>query len=86
MIRWIAIAGQAVALLVVHYAFDFRLPLLPAFAVVGCRYVLNLFITLYRRAATGSASTKPPVLRLRPLQLGLPPLPDRRIAPTRSRP
>jgi two-component system sensor histidine kinase RegB len=52
LIRWVAIAGQAVALLVVHFAFDFRLPLLPAFAVVGCSVVLNLFITLCRRAAT----------------------------------
>ncbi len=52
LIRWFAIAGQAVTLLVVHYAFDFRLPLLPAFAVVGCSVLLNLFITLYRRAAT----------------------------------
>src|SRR5258705_13764905 len=52
LIRWVAIAGQAGALLVVHYAFDFHLPLLPAFAVVGCSVVLNLFITLYRRAPT----------------------------------
>ncbi len=52
LIRWVAIAGQAVALLVVHYAFDFHLPLLPALAVVGCSVVLNLFITLYRRGAT----------------------------------
>jgi two-component system sensor histidine kinase RegB len=34
LIRWVAIAGQAVALLVVHYAFDFHLPLVPALAVV----------------------------------------------------
>jgi two-component system sensor histidine kinase RegB len=52
LIRWVAIAGQAVALLVVHFAFDFHLPLLPALAVVGCSVVLNLFITLYRRGAT----------------------------------
>jgi two-component system sensor histidine kinase RegB len=52
LIRWVAIAGQAVALLVVHYAFDFRVPLLAAFAVVGCSVVLNLCVTLYRRAAT----------------------------------
>jgi two-component system sensor histidine kinase RegB len=52
LIRWVAIAGQAVALLVVHYAFGFHLPLLPALAVVGCSVVLNLLITLYRRAAT----------------------------------
>ena len=36
LIRWVAIAGQAVTLLVVHYAFDFSLPLLPSFAVVAC--------------------------------------------------
>ena len=28
LIRWVAIAGQAVTLLVVHYAFDFHVPLL----------------------------------------------------------
>jgi two-component system, sensor histidine kinase RegB len=52
LIRWVAIAGQAVTLLVVHYAFDFHLPLLPALAVVGCSVLLNLFIILYRRTAT----------------------------------
>jgi two-component system, sensor histidine kinase RegB len=52
LIRWVAIAGQAVTLLIVHYAFDFRLPLLRCFAVVGCSVLLNLFITLYRRVAT----------------------------------
>src|SRR5437763_12728107 len=52
LIRWVAIAGQAVTLLVVHYAFDFTLPLLPAFAVVSCSVLLNLYIVLYRRAAT----------------------------------
>jgi two-component system, sensor histidine kinase RegB len=52
LIRWLAIAGQAVTLLVVHYAFDFHVPLLPAFAVVGCSVVLNLCVALYRRVAT----------------------------------
>jgi two-component system sensor histidine kinase RegB len=52
MIRWVAIAGQAVTLLIVHFAFDFRVPLLRCFAVVGCSVALNLFITLHRRAAT----------------------------------
>ena len=36
LIRWIAVAGQAVSLLVVHFLFDFQLPLFPAFAVVFC--------------------------------------------------
>ncbi|MGC2412505.1 MAG: sensor histidine kinase, partial [Stellaceae bacterium] len=52
LIRWVAIAGQAVTLLVVHFAFDFRVPLLRCFAVVGCSVALNLFITLYRRVGT----------------------------------
>src|SRR5438132_8441355 len=52
LIRWVAIAGQAVALLVVHYAFDFAVPLAAAFMVVGCSALLNLCVTLYRRAAT----------------------------------
>jgi two-component system sensor histidine kinase RegB len=52
LIRWVAIAGQAVALIVVHYAFDFTVPLAAAFMVVGCSALLNLFVTLYRRAAT----------------------------------
>jgi two-component system, sensor histidine kinase RegB len=51
LIRWVAILGQAVALLVVHYGFKFYLPLFPAFVVVGCSVVLNLFISLYRRPA-----------------------------------
>jgi two-component system sensor histidine kinase RegB len=52
-IRWVAIAGQLVALLVVHYAFGFRLPLLPAFAVVACSVLLNVVsIVLRRRAGT----------------------------------
>src|SRR5260370_1948167 len=52
LIRWVAVAGQAVTLLVVHYLFDFRLPLLPAFSVVFGSVLLHLFIILHRRAAT----------------------------------
>jgi two-component system sensor histidine kinase RegB len=52
LIRWVAVAGQAVTLLVVHYLFGFRLPLLPAFAVVFCSVLLNLFIIVHSRAAT----------------------------------
>ena len=52
LIRWVAIAGQAVTLLIVHFAFDFRLPLLRCFAVVGCSVRSTSFITLYRRVGT----------------------------------
>src|ERR1700686_3432098 len=51
LIRWVAIAGQAVTLLVVHYAFGFRLPPFSALAVVVCSAVLNLIIA-DRRTAT----------------------------------
>jgi two-component system sensor histidine kinase RegB len=50
LIRWIAIAGQAVTLLVVHYGFDFRLPVFSALIVVGCSAVLNLIIADHRAA------------------------------------
>ena len=51
-IRWVAIAGQTVALVTVHFGVGFRLPLVPAFAVVGCSVLLNLFHILHRRAVT----------------------------------
>ncbi len=50
LIRWVAIAGQAVTLLIVHQGFGFAVPLAPAFAVVFCSVLLNLAITLYWRA------------------------------------
>src|SRR5437867_13432432 len=49
LIRWVAIAGQALTLLVVHYGFGFRLPLLWALAVVGCSALVNLVIPVFRR-------------------------------------
>jgi two-component system sensor histidine kinase RegB len=51
IIRWIAIAGQAVTLLVVNFAFGFDLPLNPTLAAIGASAVLNLVLTLYRPAA-----------------------------------
>jgi two-component system sensor histidine kinase RegB len=52
LIRWVAVTGQAVTLITVHYGLGFRLPLVPAFAVVGCSILLNLIFTVSRRAAT----------------------------------
>ncbi|EDP62491.1 periplasmic sensor signal transduction histidine kinase [alpha proteobacterium BAL199] len=46
-IRWVALAGQVVTLLVVHLVFGFPLPLALALAIVGASAVLNL--TLLRR-------------------------------------
>ena len=52
LIRWVAVAGQAVALLVIHFGFGFSLPLMPALAVVGASVLLNLVFGVYRRSAT----------------------------------
>ena len=51
-IRWVAVAGQALALVVVHNILDFPLPLLPTFGVVACSAALNLFFAFHHRAAT----------------------------------
>ena len=44
LIRWVAIAGQALALLTVHYGFGFPVPLGPAFSVVAASLLLNLIV------------------------------------------
>ena len=46
LIRWIAVAGQTVTILAVHYGFDFRLPVLACLSVVGATALSNLFLTL----------------------------------------
>jgi two-component system sensor histidine kinase RegB len=51
IIRWIAIAGQAVTLFTVHFGFGFELLLNPTLAAIGASAVLNLVLTLYRPAA-----------------------------------
>lgn len=44
LIRWVAIAGQALALLIVHFGFGFPVPLAAAFSVVGASLLLNLIV------------------------------------------
>ena len=51
IIRWIAVAGQALALFVVHFWLGFDLPLDSTLAAIGASAVLNLTLTLYRPAA-----------------------------------
>ena len=60
LIRWVAITGQALTLLIVHYALDFRLPLLPALGVVACSVLLNLWFRSIAAPPAGSASARPP--------------------------
>ena len=50
-IRWVAIAGQALTILIVHYGLGYRLPLIPALAVVAGSVLLNLVLILLRQAA-----------------------------------
>ena len=44
LIRWVAIGGQVLTLLVVHYGFGFPVPLAPAFSVLGASLLLNLIV------------------------------------------
>ena len=50
-IRWVAIAGQALTILIVHYGLGYRLPLLPALGVVAGSVLLNVILILLRQAA-----------------------------------
>lgn len=57
LIRSVAVSGQAVTLLTVHFLLGFRLPLLPALIVVGCSVLLNLGALLYHRAGARLGET-----------------------------
>ena len=50
-IRWVAIAGQALTILIVHYGLGYRLPLFPALGVVGSSALLNVLLIVLRQAA-----------------------------------
>ena len=50
-IRWVAIVGQALALLTVHFGIGFHLPLMPALAVVAASAVLNVVLIIRRQVA-----------------------------------
>lgn len=50
LIRWVAVIGQAVTLLVVHYGLGFDLPITSAFAVVAASAILNTVASLPRSA------------------------------------
>src|SRR5262249_39520374 len=51
LIRWIAIAGQASTILIVHYGLGFRLPLMQALGVVASSALLNLVLIVLRQWA-----------------------------------
>lgn len=45
-LRWLAIAGQTIALAIVEWGLDFSLPAVPAFAVVGITAAVNIALRL----------------------------------------
>jgi two-component system, sensor histidine kinase RegB len=51
VIRWVGVAGQAAALLIVHYALGYPLPILSAGAAVVASAALNVFLTTRRRGS-----------------------------------
>ena len=55
--QMVAIAGQALALLVVHFGFGFDVPLGPAFAVVAASLLLNLIVLTGHPRQYGWASS-----------------------------
>ena len=50
-IRWVAITGQALTILIVHFWLGFSLPLVPALGVVGGSVLLNVVLILLRQVA-----------------------------------
>ncbi|HXA69918.1 MAG TPA: ActS/PrrB/RegB family redox-sensitive histidine kinase [Stellaceae bacterium] len=42
LVRWVAVVGQAVSLLVVHFGLGFAMPIVPAMAVVAASALLNV--------------------------------------------
>lgn len=48
-LRWIAVAGQLVAILVVHFSLGVQLPLAAMLAVIGLLALANLLFTLTLR-------------------------------------
>jgi two-component system, sensor histidine kinase RegB len=50
-IRWVAIGGQALTVLTVHYGLGFHLPLAPALAVVAASAMLNVLLIVRRQVA-----------------------------------
>ncbi len=45
-IRWVGVAGQALAVLVVHYGLEYRLPLGACLIVIGASAAVNLAVTV----------------------------------------
>ncbi|RUV54148.1 sensor histidine kinase, partial [Mesorhizobium sp. M5C.F.Ca.IN.020.14.1.1] len=50
-LRWLAIVGQSLAVIVVAYGLKFPLPVSPCFALIACSAWMNLLLTFRYPAA-----------------------------------
>jgi two-component system, sensor histidine kinase RegB len=55
-LRWLAVIGQALAVLVVHFVLDFKLPIGACLALIALSAWLNVFLTLRWRSGQRLAS------------------------------
>jgi two-component system sensor histidine kinase RegB len=55
-LRWLAVIGQALAVLVVHFILEFKLPIGPCLALIALSAWLNVFLTLRWRSGQRLAS------------------------------
>lgn len=46
LMRWIAVGGQALTVLIVYFVLEYDLYLAPALATIGASFVLNVYLTL----------------------------------------
>ncbi len=51
-IRWLAVLGQALTVILVHLVFGYDLPLLPIALLIGASAILNLLVGLNRKSST----------------------------------
>jgi len=52
LIRWIAVSGQFISIMVVHFLLDFSLPLAPLLGAIALSAVVNLLATLLKKTDT----------------------------------
>jgi two-component system sensor histidine kinase RegB len=45
-LRWLAIVGQSVTVVIVAYGLGFPFPVMPCFALIACSAALNVYLTL----------------------------------------
>ena len=50
-IRWLAVLGQALTVLIVFFIFGYQLPLIPVGLLIGASAILNILVSLNRKPA-----------------------------------